>query len=67
MMLPMSRLYPLVDRILDGHLADQLAEWRANGWSFQQIADELRDVHQVRVSDETVRGWCSTDGPKAAA
>lgn len=64
--MPQSGTYPLVDRILDGHLADRLRSWRHEGWSFQRIADELRDEHDVRVSDETIRRWCSLDGGEAA-
>lgn len=58
----MSRMYPLIDRLTDGHLAERLAVWRADGWSFQQIADHLRDNYGVSVSDETVRNWFDDDG-----
>jgi intein-encoded DNA endonuclease-like protein len=55
----MSRLYPVVDRLLDGNLAAELREQRADGRSFVAIAKWLRDEHGVDVSYETVRTWCS--------
>jgi hypothetical protein len=62
MMLGMARLFPVIDRIFDGNLRLRLDEWREQGWSFQRIANELRDEWGVEVSDETVRSWFGPDG-----
>ena len=50
--------FPLVDRLITGDLAKRLADWRADGQSFESIADLIRDEAQVTVSASTVRRWC---------
>lgn len=49
-------LYLWADERLDGGLAPQLAQWRAEGLTIDQIVDVLRDRDLV-VSRETVRRW----------
>lgn len=53
----------LLDRLLDGGLAEYLGQRRAQGWSYQRIANELRDEHDADVSDETVRRWVAASAP----
>lgn len=55
-------LFPLYDRILDGQLAAILTGWRAEGTSYEEMAGRLRDEHQIIVTSETVRRWCSQLG-----
>lgn len=50
--------YPLVDRLMDASLGERLKTWRAEGLSFETIADLIRDEAQVTVSASTVRRWC---------
>lgn len=50
-------IYPLADRIYNGRLEQRLSEWRAAGESHDAIAYLLRG-DGVKVSGETVRGWC---------
>lgn len=52
-----SSTYPLVDRILDGRLADLLTDWRAEGVTLQDIAYRLRSEHDIKVSIATVKRW----------
>lgn len=52
-----SSTYPLVDRILDGRLADLLTTWRAEGATFLDIAYRLRSEHDIKVSVATVQRW----------
>lgn len=54
-------IYPLVDRILDGKLADELAARRARGDSHATIARWLDADHDITVTAETVRKWCADD------
>lgn len=45
-------------------LGRDVSEWAyekrdgGNGPSFQAIADELRDLTGIKVTDETIRNWC---------
>lgn len=55
--MPPRSTYPLLDRLLDGHLAERLTERRAAGESFDTIAEALRREHGVSVSGATVRRW----------
>lgn len=60
-------IYPLVDRILDGQLADELQRRRAAGDSYQTISRWLEREHDITVTTETVRKWCvDTDAERAA-
>lgn len=54
----MADIRELADRLLDGELATILAEKRANGVTFDDIARWLADEHNIGVSRETVRRWC---------
>lgn len=38
-------------------LAEHVAAKRADGWTWQQIADNLYDVTGTAVSRETLRQW----------
>lgn len=51
-------MFPLVDRLLDGSLADKLAAWRADGLSYFEISNRLRVEHDVQITPDTVRRWC---------
>lgn len=51
-------IYPLVDRLLDGKLADELAARRTSGDSYDTIARWLHSDHDITVTAETVRKWC---------
>ena len=53
--------FPLVDRLCNENLAEWLAEWRANGLSFETIADRLNAESGVTVSASTIRRWCETE------
>lgn len=52
-----SSTYPLVDRILDGRLAEHLTAWKAEGLSLVDITFRLRSDHDIRVSVATVQRW----------
>lgn len=56
MLLPMAQR-DLVDRLLDGNLDAELAQRKAAGATFEQIARWLEDDHDIKVSRETVRNW----------
>lgn len=49
--------FPLYDRLLNGRLAEFLKRWRSEGRSPVEMRDILRDEHQIKVSDATVRRW----------
>lgn len=49
--------FPLVDRILDGHLEQFLTEHRARGLSYEAIARELYKQFDIDVSAKAVRRW----------
>lgn len=53
-----TSMYPLVDRLLGGTLADWLSERREAGDSFATITRALEAEHDVVVTTETVRQWC---------
>lgn len=50
-------LYPLVDRLLDGGLAEFIATRRAEGQSFETIARDLQAEHDVVITGQTVSDW----------
>ena len=50
-------IYPLVDRILDGKLAEELKRRRERGDSLLTIVRWLDSEHGVSVSVEIVRTW----------
>jgi hypothetical protein len=49
--------YPLVDRLLDGKLADTLIRYRDDGLTFDQMVTSLKADHDLDVSRETFRRW----------
>lgn len=51
--------YPLVDRLLDGQLAEILSAWRDEGLSYETMARRLQSDHDVEVSTATVHRWCT--------
>ena len=60
-------IYPLLDRLLDGTLADRLTEWRSvQGLSYDGISKRLLVDHDVDVSTDTVRRWLDDLGIKKA-
>lgn len=67
---PTGTTFPLVDRLLDGRLAEILTSWRAEGLSYETMARRLEADHDVTVSIATVYRWCDAiadDQPKGAA
>lgn len=50
--------FPLVDLLFDGHLANRLTDWRAQGLSYEAIADCIREEKGHTISASTVRRWC---------
>jgi len=54
-----SGTYTLIDRLLDGQLADKLRAWRNEDPrpSYDQISDRLK-AEGFDVSRETVGRWC---------
>lgn len=57
----------LVDRLLPEGLTAFLAEGRANGDTFADLAYRLRSEHDIDVTQETVRRWCGIYLPTEAA
>lgn len=51
----------LYDRILNGELTQILTGWRAEGVSFDVMAERLRDMG-VKASRSTVNRWCAEQG-----
>lgn len=51
-----SRLYQLVEKRLDGTLADYVAARRGTK-SWRAIAEELSATTDIQVSDEALRRW----------
>ena len=47
----------LVDRILDGRLAELLEGWANDGLSHEQMAFRLQSDYDIEVSSETIRRW----------
>lgn len=60
-------IFPLVDRIMKGELATELAARRAAGDSYSTIARWLEAEHGVSVTNETVRKWCIAADVEALA
>jgi transposase-like protein len=58
---PTGRTFPLYDRILDGELTALLVDWRAEGHSYDEITDRLREMG-VQASRSTVNRWCKDLG-----
>lgn len=58
-----SGLYLWVNEALDGKLGQFLAEWRAEGLTYDQIAYELRDRGYI-VSRNTVGRWVTAPAPE---
>lgn len=56
--MPPSPIRPLVDRILEGRLAEVLADWRETGVSYAGIAARMYAEHGIEVGAETIRKWC---------
>lgn len=52
-----SSTYPLVDRILDGRLAEILTAWNDEDLSLLEMTFRLRTEHDIRVSVATVQRW----------
>lgn len=59
--------YHLVDRLLEGKLADFLTDHRRNGESFETIARELDKQFDIGVSSHAVRRWIHQLEATAAA
>ncbi len=53
---------PLADRALDGKLTKTLTDWKDEGVTFAEMAFKLRTEHDLAVSAETVRVWCTELG-----
>lgn len=53
---PVASIFEIVDRALDGGLADRLRELRADGKSIDQIT-EIFAADGYHVSRETIRRW----------
>lgn len=49
--------FELLDRLLEGRLADELLGQRAQGASYEDIARSLEAVHGVKVTATTVWRW----------
>lgn len=56
--MPQPDLFPLIDRLVQGGLEAFLLRRRGEGDSYQQIAFDLKRLHDVDLSVETVRRWC---------
>lgn len=62
--------FPLVDKIMEGRLDEQLRRWRSESLSYEQIARRLLTDFEVDINSTTVRRWCIEQGidtPKARA
>lgn len=59
--------YPLVDRLLDGKLAETLIAWDDQGDGVEEITYRLRSEHDVVLSTSTVRRWLDRIKTEAAA
>lgn len=53
---PVSTL-PLVDRILDGRLAELLTRWRGEGLSYEAISRRMAVEHDLEIGADTIRAW----------
>jgi hypothetical protein len=64
----MSRsLYPLLDRLAGGTLAQRLTEWRSEGLSYDEIARRVADLTGEVVNGDSIRRWCIEQGIGSAA
>lgn len=50
-------IFPVLDRLYDGRLAQLLAEWDAEGLSQPQVSLRIRDEHGIYVSQATIGRW----------
>ncbi len=50
-------IFPLVDRIIGGDLADRLLQARTEGQTLRQLVMWLHDEHQIEVTDTTISRW----------
>lgn len=61
----------MADRVLNGTLADTLANFYKESRSWEEVARRLYAQHGLTVSGQTLRRWgrelVITDDPKAAA
>lgn len=64
-----TRIYDLLDRLMEGQLADELRRLRAEGESYERIARWLSTQHDVELTAEAVRQWVLAldDEPEAAS
>lgn len=56
----------LVARLIPGGLDAFLSECRADGLTFAQISRRLSEVHDVDVTQETVRRWVLASSVRAS-
>lgn len=54
---PRSTAYRMADRLLDGKLAEVLAEGRSAGRSFEEISRRLFADHGIEAPSQTLRSW----------
>ncbi len=57
-------IYPLIDRILGGTLAERLAEWEAEGLSPAQMSNRLYEECAIDVSYRTIYRWLAPVEPE---
>lgn len=57
----MASIFEIVDRALEGQLAQRLRDLRADGKSIDQITD-IFTADGFDVSRETIRRWCKHAG-----
>jgi IS30 family transposase len=55
---PTTNLWRQIDSLLQGHLAEHLAELHASGLSMEQVARSLLTEHGAIVSTRTIANWC---------
>lgn len=56
--MPPAKILPLVDRLVPGGAVKFLTVARANGDSYDTIADRLERDHGVAVTSQTIANWC---------
>lgn len=54
---PSSSLWRMADRVSDGTLADSIVHLRAEGASWEHIAQRLHADHHIEVTAVTVADW----------
>lgn len=54
---PSSSLWRMADRVSDGTLATTIVDLRAEGASWEQIAQRLHADHRIEVTAVTVADW----------